>query len=85
MRLLLDCGAESIVVNAKVARSMGVSTRPGFNLVGLGTKSARTGAADSVDVGPLSYGSCLISVVDGEVAEGNDGVIPLAEPRSRSG
>jgi hypothetical protein len=78
LRLVLDSGAESIVIDARSAHSLGLSNGAEIDLVGLRTKSAKTGTVESVDIGPLSFRNCRIDLVDGEVVEGADGVIPLA-------
>lgn len=78
LRLILDSGAESIVISAKVARTLGLSVGSEMDLVGLGTKSAKAGVAESIDIGPVSFRNCRIAFVDGKVIEGADGVIPLA-------
>ena len=49
-----------------------------MDLVGLGTRPAKVGMAESVDVGPVSFRNCRVALVDGKVIEGADGVIPLA-------
>jgi len=78
LRLVLDSGAEFIVIGAKVADSLGLSSRSEMDLVGLGTRSAKAGMAESVDIGPVSFRNCRVALVDGKVVEGADGVIPLA-------
>jgi hypothetical protein len=49
-----------------------------MDLVGLGTRPAKIGMAESVDVGPVSFRNCRVALVDGKIIEGADGVIPLA-------
>jgi hypothetical protein len=78
LRLVLDSGAELIVIGAKTARPLGIPGGSEMDLVGLGTKSAKVGVAESVDIGPVSFRNCRIALVDGKVVEGADGVIPLA-------
>jgi hypothetical protein len=75
--LVLDSGAEFVVVGAKVAHSLGLSNGSEMELVGLGTRRAKVGAAESVDVGPVSFRNCRIALVEGKVIEGADGVLPL--------
>jgi hypothetical protein len=77
LRLVLDSGAGSIVIDARTAHSLGLSGGAEMDLVGLRTKSAKTGMVESVDIGPLSFRNCRIDLVDGKVVEGADGVIPL--------
>ena len=78
LRLVLDSGAESIVIDAKAARSLGLSGGSDLDLVGLRTRLAKTGVAGSVDIGPVSFRNCRVALVEGRVVEGADGVIPLA-------
>jgi len=78
LRLVLDSGAEFIVIGAKIARPLGLSSGSEMDLVGLGTRPAKVGMAQSVDVGPVSFRNCRVALVDGKVIEGADGVIPLS-------
>ena len=78
LRLVLDSGAEFIVIGAKVARAFRLSGGSEMELVGLGTRPAKVGMAETVDVGPVSFRNCRVALVDGKVIEGADGVIPLA-------
>jgi hypothetical protein len=78
LRMVLDSGAESIVIDAKAAHSLGLSCGSEMDLVGLRTKSAKAAMAESVDIGPLSFRHCRLALVEGKVVDGADGVIPLA-------
>ena len=78
LRLVLDSGAEFIVIGAKAGGSLGLSGDSELDLVGLGTRPARVGRADSVVIGPVSFRNCRVALVDGKVIEGADGVIPLS-------
>jgi len=78
LRLLLDSGAEFIVIGAKEARSANLSTGTEMDLVGLETRSARVGWAQTVEIGPVSFRNCRVAFVNGGVIEGADGVIPLS-------
>ena len=78
LRLVLDSGAEFIVIGAKAARSAGISARSEMELVGLGSRPARVGRAETVEIGPVSFRNCRVALVDGNVVEGADGVIPLS-------
>jgi hypothetical protein len=66
-----------MVINAKPARSLGLATGSDADLVGLGTRSARMARAGTVEIGPVSFRNCPVARVNGKVAEGADGVIPL--------
>ena len=78
LRLVLDSGAEFIVIGAKAARSVGLSAGSEMELVGLGSRPARVGRAETVEIGPVSFRNCRVALVDGKVVEGADGVIPLS-------
>lgn len=78
LRLVLDSGAESIVIGSRAARSLDIVSAAEIDLVGLRTRSVKTGTVERVDVGPLSFRRCRIDLVDGELVEGADGVIPLS-------
>jgi hypothetical protein len=78
LRLVLDSGAEFIVIGAKAARSAGLSGGAEMELVGLGSRSARVGLAETVEIGPVRFRNCRVALVDGNVVEGADGVIPLS-------
>jgi len=78
LRLVLDSGAEFIVIGAKDARSVGLSAGPEMDLVGLESRTARVGRAETVEIGPLSFRNCPVAFVKGKVIEGADGVIPLS-------
>jgi predicted aspartyl protease len=78
LRLVLDSGAEFIVIGAKAARSLGLSAESSMELVGVGNRLARAGRAETVAIGPVTFRNCLVTFVDGTVVEGADGVIPLS-------
>ncbi len=78
LRLVLDSGAEFIVIGAKAARSAGISARSEMELVGLGSRPAGVGWAETVEIGPVRFRNCRVALVEGNVIEGADGVIPLS-------
>jgi len=78
LRLVLDSGAEFIVIGAKAARSIGISARSEMELVGLGSRPARVGWAETVEIGPVRFRNCRVALVEGNVIDGADGVIPLS-------
>jgi hypothetical protein len=78
LRLVLDSGADFIVIGAKAARSVGLSAEAELELVGLGGRPARVARAETVEIGPVSFRNCRVAFVDGKVIEGADGVIPLS-------
>ena len=77
LRMLLDSGADIMVVRSKDARSAGLSSDSELDLVGLGSRSAQAARAETVEIGPVTFRHCHLAVVDGKVAEGEDGIIPL--------
>jgi predicted aspartyl protease len=78
LRLVLDSGAEFIVIGTKEARSAGLSAGSEMDLAGLESRAARVGRAETVQIGPLSFRNCRVAFVKGKVVEGADGVIPLS-------
>ena len=78
LRLLLDSGAEFIVVGAKAARSVGLAGESQLDLVGLESRPARVGRAETVEIDSVSFRNCRVAFVNGKVLEGADGVIPLS-------
>ena len=78
LRLVLDSGAEFIVIGSKAARSARIAARSELELVGLGSRPARVGQAETVEIGPVSFRNCRVALMDGKVVEGADGVIPLS-------
>ncbi len=78
LRLVLDSGAEFIVIEAKAARAAGVPGSSEMELVGLGNRHARVGWAETVEIGPVRFRNCRAAEVAGIVVEGADGVIPLS-------
>lgn len=78
LRLVLDSGAEFIVIGAKAARSLDISTGAEIELVGLGSRTAKVGRAATLEIGPVSFRNCPVAVMDRAAGEGADGVIPLS-------
>lgn len=78
LEMVLDSGADLMVIGAKAARSAGVSGGSESNLVGLGNRPAKVGRASTVDIGPVSFRNCRVAFVKGRVFEGADGVLPLS-------
>jgi predicted aspartyl protease len=80
LRLLLDSGAQHIMLNRRAAAKIGRSAGSSFELVGVGTSSTacwRT-APGTVQIGDLVLNNCDILVVDGPMVEGVDGVVPMS-------
>jgi len=81
LRLLLDSGAENITIDSRSAARSALSATSGALLAGAGessTRAIRMGIAESVKAGDLIFRNCRVDVVEGRLAEGVDGVIPLA-------
>jgi Aspartyl protease len=79
LRLLLDSGAEHLVLSRNAARKSGFQAEAELDIGGAGAavRSARMAAA-AVEVGEITLRDCPAVVVDGGLAEGIDGVIPLS-------
>ena len=81
LRLLLDSGAEHIVLTRTTARAHDLLGGTRLSLIGFGAMEQAAGAvaiADTVEIGPLAFRNCRVDVVDHKVVEGADGVLPLA-------
>ena len=81
LRLLLDSGAEHLVVATAVARNAGLPVGPQLSLIGFGGQPDEGGyytVAGSVETGPLTLRNCPVDVVNHKVVDGADGVMPLA-------
>jgi len=78
LRLILDSAADDVVIGAKTARSAGIIATSDIDLVGPRNRPARVGLADSFEVGPVRFRNCRVALVNGDVIEGVDGVIPLS-------
>src|SRR5579862_4322103 len=77
LRMILDSGADLIVIGGKDARSAGLSGGAEIDLVGLGRRIASVVQVETVEVGPVAYRNCRVAYVKGNVIDGADGVIPL--------
>ena len=76
--LILDSAADEVVIGAKTARSAGIIATSDIDLVGPRNRPARVGLADTLEVGPVRIRNCRVVLVNGDVIEGADGVIPLS-------
>ena len=76
--LILDSAADEVVIGAKTARLAGIIATSDIDLVGPGNRPARVGLADTFEVGPVRFRNCRVALVNGDVIEGADGVIPLS-------
>jgi hypothetical protein len=80
LRLLLDSGAQFIVLDKAAAAKSGHSGGSQFDLVGVGMppRPGRTAQADTVAIGDLVFHNCRLIIADGKLLDGIDGVIPLS-------
>jgi hypothetical protein len=80
LRMLLDSGAQDIVLDKRAAAALGRSGGVPWELVGLGpaATSAKRVASATLAMGDLVLSGCRILVAATRLAEGIDGVIPLA-------
>jgi predicted aspartyl protease len=80
LRMLLDSGAQHIVLDKRAAAKVGRTAGSDFELVGVGAsaRTCRRAVPGTVEIGDLVLENCDILVVDGQVLEGVDGVIPLS-------
>ena len=78
LHLVLDSGAEHVVISRGTARAAGLTEESGLALVGFGeAELASLMVAHTLDVGPLSFKDFPVDVVDHKLLEGADGVLPL--------
>jgi predicted aspartyl protease len=79
LRMLLDSGAQYIVLDRRAAARTGRSAGSAFELVGVGTSqtACKRAAPGTVQIGALVLKDCDILVVD-RLVDGVDGVIPMS-------
>jgi hypothetical protein len=80
LRLLLDSGAQNIVLDRHAAAKVGHATGTAFEVVGVGgpPKTCKRTAAATVEIGDLVLKDCPILAFDGQLIEGVDGIIPTS-------
>jgi len=80
LRMLLDSGAEFIVLSERTGARLRRQTGAEMDLVGVGAKSrtAKWVAPGTVEIGELALSGCEMAVAPGELLDGVDGVIPLS-------
>jgi hypothetical protein len=80
LRLLLDSGAQFIVLDKAAAAKSGHSVGSEFDLVGVGRspRPGRMAQAGAVAIGDLVFHNCGLIIADGKLLDGLDGVIPLS-------
>jgi Aspartyl protease len=81
LRMVLDSGASHVVVSTKAPGKLALESLSDLLLVGPGALPSHTvssGLVQSIEIGPLTFRNCRVDVTPGRIAEGVDGVIPLA-------
>ena len=80
LRLLLDSGAQFIVLDKAAAAKSGHSGGSELDMIGVGTrpKEAKITKAGRVEIGDLVFRDCGLIIADGKLLDGIDGVIPLS-------
>ncbi|HTQ87164.1 MAG TPA: pepsin/retropepsin-like aspartic protease family protein [Candidatus Solibacter sp.] len=81
LRLILDSGAEHLVISREIAKATGLAPIADLAMIGFGRKSegsAQIAVAKWVDVGPLAFEDCPVDIMDRRVVAGADGVVPLS-------
>jgi len=80
LRLLLDSGADRLVLSRDAARKSQLKYGEPLDLAGASsvTRVARLTTANSVEIGPLVLRDRAVVIADGSLADGIDGVIPLS-------
>jgi hypothetical protein len=80
LRLLLDSGAEHLVLSRSAAQKAGHSSGVELDLVGMGeaVRGGQLTTAHSVQAGALEFRDCEMVIAGGRVGEGIDGAIPLS-------
>ncbi|MEI9971527.1 MAG: aspartyl protease family protein [Ignavibacteriota bacterium] len=80
LRMLLDSGAQHVMLDKRAAARSGRTAGSPFELVGVGTASklCRRTAPGKVQIDDLVLDDCDILVVDRQILEGIDGIIPMS-------
>jgi predicted aspartyl protease len=80
LRMLLDSGAQHVVLDKRAAARIGKSAGATLELVGLGAsaKTCRRVAPGTVQIGELILKDCEMVVLDNHLIDGIDGIIPLS-------
>jgi aspartyl protease len=80
LRLLLDSGAEDLVLSRSAAHKSGlIKSGSELDLVGVGTSVRTAGITTAgLEIDKLAFRDCPIVMAASHVAEGVDGVVPLS-------
>lgn len=77
-RLLLDTGANGIILSSKLAEKDGIRPLAESSLGGVGTEGRRAGSvalAEKASIGGLEFRNCLVRTIDKKHLRGVDGII----------
>lgn len=80
LRMLLDSGAQYVVLGKRAAAPLGKTAGAGLELVGIGAAPgvARRLRPETVQIGDLELRDCGVLALDDKLPDGLDGVIPLS-------
>jgi predicted aspartyl protease len=80
LRMLLDSGAQYVVLDKRAAAKVGRTGGSALELVGVGAsaKACRRAPPGRLAIGDLVLDGCDILVVDGQILDGIDGIIPMS-------
>lgn len=80
LHMLLDSGAQHVVLDRRAAAKAGKSAGAAFDLIGIGatSKTCRRLAPGTVQIGELTLNSCEMVAIDGPILDGIDGIVPLS-------
>jgi hypothetical protein len=80
LRMLLDSGAQHVVLDKHAAARSGRTAGAALELVGVGASSklCKRAAQGTVQIGDLVLDDCDMLVVDGQILEGVDGIVPMS-------
>jgi hypothetical protein len=79
LRLLVDSGADHLTLDSRAARKSGLVPGESLDVVGAGPGARQAHfTTGRIEIGDLVFEDCPVVVVDGKIAEGIDGVVPLS-------
>jgi predicted aspartyl protease len=80
LRMLLDSGAQHVVLDRRSAAKVGGTSGTALEMVGAGaaSKACQRAAPGTIQIGDLVVENCPILVAAGPIMDGIDGVIPMS-------
>ena len=78
LRLILDTGADGIILTSKAVRNLGLETLTRSQIGGLGQRApanALVAVAQTVEIGDFRLQNCVLQVSDADLTPGADGII----------